>query len=69
MPRIKKDLELMLGSKPNFYWTFSWKILTPICTLVIEITPYIIFCFNVTFNLVSYNNCNCFKYRSYPRRL
>jgi SNF family Na+-dependent transporter len=31
---IKRDLKLMLGHSPNFYWTFCFRYLTPLFTAV-----------------------------------
>lgn len=42
----------MLGSKPNIYWVFSWKFLTPVATLVKMKRIYL---YNALFNYFYWN--------------
>ena len=32
--RYAEDVEMMLGRKPNYYWKFTWMVITPVVIVI-----------------------------------
>ena len=39
--RFNKDIEFMIGHKPNIFWQVTWRVLSPIIMLVILVFYFV----------------------------